>query len=56
VSTAVRLLGLELESHRWHGCLSLVNVVVVRYRSQRLITRPEDPTKCAVSDCYLEAS
>jgi hypothetical protein len=29
-SASVLLLGLGLESHRGHGCLSVVNVVVVR--------------------------
>ena len=29
---------------------------VVRCRSQVMITRAEDPAKCVVSECYLEAS
>jgi len=52
VSASVRLLGLGLESHRGRGCLSVVNIVCIRERSQRLVTRPEESYRL----CYLEAS
>ena len=57
-SIPARLLGLKVEYHRGHGCMSLVSVVCcqVQIYTSGLSLAYRSPTECGVSECDREAS